>query len=59
MLTQLTSGTHWNTTATNTLTIHNGTIPDTTIANAGQLYVEGGALKFRGGSGTITVVAPA
>ena len=57
--TQLTSGTHWNTTATNTLTIHNGTIPDTTIANAGQLYVEGGALKFRGGSGTITVVAPA
>ena len=57
--TQLTSGTHWNAAATNTITIHNGTIPDTTIANAGQLYVEGGALKFRGGSGTITVVAPA
>lgn len=57
--TQLTSGTHWNVAATNTITIHNGTIPDTTIANAGQLYVEGGALKFRGGSGTITVVAPA
>jgi hypothetical protein len=57
--TQLTSGTHWNVAATNTLTIHNGVIPDTTIANAGQLYVEGGALKFRGGSGTITVVAPA
>lgn len=55
--TQLTSGTHWNTAATNTITIHNGVIPDTTISNAGQLYVEGGALKFRGGSGTITTIA--
>ncbi len=55
--TQLTAGTHWNTTATNTLTIHNGVIPNGTIANAGQLYVEGGALKFRGGSGTITTIA--
>jgi len=55
----LTSGTHFEAAATNTLTIHNGTAPITTIANAGQLYVEGGALKFRGGSGTITTIAVA
>ena len=30
-----------------------------TQASVGQLYVIAGALKFRGGSGTITVVAPA
>jgi len=40
--------------ATNTLTIHNGTAPVTTIANAGQLYVEAGALRYRDGNGTIT-----
>jgi hypothetical protein len=55
----LTAGTHYETAATNTLTIHNGTAPITTIANAGQLYVEGGALKFRGGSGTVTTIGPA
>jgi len=37
--TQLTSGTHWNTTATNTLTIHNGTVPDGNIVDAAQFYV--------------------
>jgi len=36
--TQLTSGTHWNTTATNTLTIHNGTIPNGNIVDAIQFY---------------------
>lgn len=55
----LTSGTHFDANATNTITLHNGTVPATTIANAGQLYVEGGALKFRGGSGTITTIASA
>jgi hypothetical protein len=55
----LTSGTHFDANATNTFTIHNGTAPITTIANAGQLYVEGGELKFRGGSGTITTIAVA
>lgn len=55
----LTSATHFDANATNTFTIHNGTIPATTIANAGQLYVEAGALKFRGGSGTITTIAVA
>jgi hypothetical protein len=55
----LTSGTDFEAAATNIITIHNGTAPITTIANAGQLYVEGGALKFRGGSGTITTIAVA
>ena len=55
----LTSGTHFDANATNTFTIHNGTAPVTNIANAGQLYVEAGALKFRGGSGTITTIAVA
>jgi len=55
----LTSATHFDANATNTFTIHNGTSPATTIANAGQLYVEAGALKFRGGSGTITTIAVA
>ena len=50
----LTAGTHYETAATNTLTIHNGTAPVTTIANAGQLYVEAGALRYRDGNGTIT-----
>ena len=36
--TQLTAGTHWNTTATNTLTIHNGTIPNGNIVDAIQFY---------------------
>jgi hypothetical protein len=50
----LTAGTHYETAATNTITIHNGTAPVTTIANAGQLYVEAGALRYRDGNGTIT-----
>jgi len=55
----LTSGTDFEAAATNTITIHNGTAPTVTLANGGQLYVEGGALKYRGTSGTITTVAPA
>jgi hypothetical protein len=42
-----------------TIYIPNGTAPTASIAGGGKLYVEGGALKFRGSSGTITVVAPA
>jgi hypothetical protein len=57
--TELTPGTHYDDAATNTLTMHNGVAPTNTIANAGQLYVEGGALKFRGSSGTITTIAVA
>lgn len=37
----------------------NATAPTTSPAGMGQLYVEGGALKFRGSSGTITTIAPA
>jgi hypothetical protein len=55
----LVAGTDFEAAATNTITIHNGTAPTVTLANGGQLYVEGGALKYRGTSGTISVIAPA
>jgi hypothetical protein len=41
----------------NVMAIHNGTAPTANLATAGQLYVEGGALKYRGSSGTVTVIA--
>jgi hypothetical protein len=37
--------------------IPNGTAPTANLAGGGKLYVEGGALKFRGSSGTITTIA--
>lgn len=43
----------------NTLYIPNGTAPTVALAGGGKLYVEGGALKFIGSSGTITTIAPA
>lgn len=52
---QMTFGTN----ATNTIAIANGVAPTTSPAGCGQLYVEGGALKYRGSSGTISVIAPA
>ena len=33
--------------------------PTRSIAGAGVLYVENGALKYRGSNGTVTVIAPA
>jgi nitrogen fixation protein len=42
-----------------TIYIPNGTAPTANLAGGGKLYVEGGALKYRGSSGTITTVAPA
>lgn len=45
--------------ATNVLGILNGTAPSTSPSGMGQLYVESGALKFRGSSGTVTIIAPA
>ena len=33
--------------------------PSVNIAGAGILYVEDGALKYRGSNGTVTVIAPA
>jgi hypothetical protein len=41
------------------LAMANATAPTTSPAGCGQLYVEGGALKYRGSSGTISVIAPA
>lgn len=41
------------------LAIGNGTAPTTSPAGVGQLYVESGALKYRGSSGTVTTVAAA
>ncbi|PPS86422.1 hypothetical protein [Streptomyces sp. MH60] len=35
------------------------TVPTGTPGNGGILYAEGGALKFRGGNGTVTTIAPA
>ena len=46
-------------TANRVLAIANGTAPGTSPAGQGQLYVESGALKYRGSSGTVTVIAPA
>lgn len=39
------------------LAIANGVAPTTSPAGCGQLYVESGALKFRGSSGTVTTIA--
>lgn len=36
-----------------------GTVPASNPTGGGVIYVEGGSLKFRGSSGTVTVVAPA
>jgi len=36
-----------------------GTVPSSNPTGGGILYVEGGALKYRGSSGTITTIAPA
>ena len=41
------------------ITLPNGTAPTSTNTNGGILYVQAGALKFRGGSGTITTIAVA
>lgn len=45
--------------AAKVLGLANATAPTSSPAGMGQLYVEGGALKFRGSSGTVTVLAPA
>ncbi|AMW36120.1 tail fiber protein [Xanthomonas phage XAJ24] len=34
-------------------------VPTGSVGSGGYLYVEGGALKFRGGNGTVTTIAPA
>jgi hypothetical protein len=49
----------FGTSAAKVIGIANGTAPTSSPAGMGQLYVESGALKFRGSSGTITTIAPA
>lgn len=51
--------TSFGTSAAGVISIANGTAPTTSPAGVGQLYVEGGALKFRGSSGTVTTIANA
>jgi hypothetical protein len=41
------------------LLIPNGTAPSVSLADGGILYVEAGALKYRGSSGTVTPIASA
>lgn len=47
------------TSAIGVFVIKNGTAPSTSPSGCGQLYVESGALKFRGSSGTVTTIAAA
>ncbi|KEZ00499.1 hypothetical protein AI27_02010, partial [Sphingomonas sp. BHC-A] len=51
--------TTFGTSASGVLGMANATAPTTSPAGMGQLYVEGGALKYRGSSGTVTTIAPA
>lgn len=41
------------------LLMPNGTAPTASLAGGGIMYVEAGALKYRGSSGTITTIGPA
>jgi hypothetical protein len=45
--------------AAKVLGLANATAPTTSPAGMGQLYVEAGALKYRGSSGTVTTIAAA
>jgi hypothetical protein len=49
----------FGTSAAKVIGIADGTAPSTSPAGMGQLYVEAGALKYRGSSGTITTIANA
>jgi hypothetical protein len=51
--------TSFGTNAARVLGIANGTAPNSSPAGMGQLYVESGALKYRGSSGTVTTLAAA
>lgn len=49
----------FGTSAAKVIGIANGTAPSSSPAGMGQLYVESGALKYRGSSGTVTTIAAA
>jgi hypothetical protein len=50
---------NFGTSAVRVIGIANGTAPTTSPAGMGQFWVENGALKYRGSSGTVTTLAPA
>lgn len=52
-------GNSFGTSAAGVLSIANGTAPTTSPTGVGQLWVESGALKYRGSSGTVTTIANA
>lgn len=47
------------TSAAGVIAIANGTAPSSSPSGVGQLYVESGALKYRGASGTVTTLGAA
>lgn len=47
----------WGTLASNVLGIGNGIAPTSSPAGMGQVWVESGALKYRGAGGTVTTLA--
>lgn len=49
----------FGTSAARVIGLANATAPTTSPAGMGQLYVEAGALKYRGSSGTVTTIANA
>jgi len=49
----------FGTSAAKVIGLANATAPTTSPAGMGQLYVESGALKYRGSSGTVTTIAVA
>lgn len=49
----------FGTSLVNGIVISNGTAPSTSPALCGQMWVEAGALKYRGSSGTVTTLGPA
>jgi hypothetical protein len=49
----------FGTSAAKVLGLADATAPSTSPAGMGQLYVEAGALKYRGSSGTVTTIANA
>jgi hypothetical protein len=51
--------TTFGTSAAKVFGLANATAPTTSPAGMGQLYVEAGALKYRGSSGTVTTIAAA
>lgn len=53
------TGNSFGTSAVGVLAIANGTAPASSPAGMGQLYVESGALKYRGSGGTVTTIAAA